>query len=209
MRVVVRIASFCIAGTLVFVAGLGAAGLMGLKLPFQSTTIDRSQPALLRSIKDISQFHGAVGNFEVVLDQEDDVTWVPGFIAGERSLFVAAGTVNAYVDFSGLAEEDLTLSEDGKSVEIRLPEAQLDELNLDQDRTYLFSQERGLIDRVDDALSTPDQQELYQSAEQKMVSAAEESELVQQADENTRAMLVGVFNAIDIKVNFTDEARPN
>lgn len=76
------------------------------------------------------------------------MNWVPGFIADERSLFVAAGTVDAYVDFSGLAEGDLTLSDDGKSVEIRLPEAQLDKPNLDQGRTYLFSQERGVIDRV-------------------------------------------------------------
>jgi hypothetical protein len=207
MRIAVRFASLLIAGTLVFVAGLGAAGLSGIKNPFQSRTIDRSQPALLKSIQDISQFHAAVGNFEVVIDHEKDVDWVPGFIAGERSLFVAAGTVNAYVDFSGLDEGDLTQSEDGRSVEIRLPEARLDKPNLDQDRTYLFSQERGVINRVGDALSAEDQQELYQLAEQKLVSAAEDSELVQRAKENTRAMLIGMFNALDIKVTVTDDAR--
>ncbi|MFL6135242.1 MAG: DUF4230 domain-containing protein [Nocardioidaceae bacterium] len=200
----VRIASLVVAGTLVLLAGLGAAGLLGVKLPFQSTTIDRSQPALLKSIQDISQFHAAVGNFEVVLDQEDDVNWVPSFIAGERSLFVAAGTVNAYVDFSGLGEGDLTLSDDGKSVEIRLPEARLDKPNLDQDRTYLFSQERGVINRVGDALSTPDQQELYQLSEQKMASAADESGLVRQAEKNTRTMLIGMFKALDMEVAITD-----
>lgn len=205
MRMAVRIVSLLIAGSLVLVAGLGAAGLLGITNPFQSRTIDRSQPALLKSIQDISQFHAAVGNFEVVLDYEDDVKWVPGFIAGERSLFVAAGTVNAYVDFSGLNEGDLTLSEDGKSVEIRMPEAQLDKPNLDQDRTYLFSHDRGVINRIGDALSTQDQQELYQRAEQKLVSAAKESELVHQAEENTRAMLIGMFNAVDIKVTFTDD----
>jgi Protein of unknown function (DUF4230) len=110
MRIARRIASLLIAGTLVFVAGVGAAGLFGIKNPFQTRPIDRSQPALLKSIQDISQFHAAVGNFEVMLDYEHDVDWVPGFIAGERSLFVAAGTVNAYVDFSGLAERDLTLA---------------------------------------------------------------------------------------------------
>jgi hypothetical protein len=207
MRMAVRIVSLLIAGSLVFATGLGAAGLLGINLPFQSRTIDRSQPAMLKSIQDLNQFHAAVGNFEVVLDYEDDVSWVPSFIAGERSLFVAAGTVNAYVDFSGLADGDLKLSDDGKSVEIRLPEAQLDKPNLDQDRTYLFSQERGVINRLGDALSTQDQQELYQLAEQKLASAAEESELVHQAEENTRAMLIGMFNAVDIKVAFTDDAR--
>lgn len=205
MRFVVRMASLLAVGTLVFVAGLGSAGLLGIKNPFQSKTIDRSQPALLKSIQDLSQYHAAVGNFEVVLDYEQDVSYVPSFIAGERSLFVAAGSVNAYVDFSGFAEGDLAVSKDGRSVRIRLPEAQLDRPNLDQDRTYLFTQERGVIDRVGDALSTDDQQELYQLAEEKLESAADESVLAKQAEENTRAMLIGLFNSLDITVTFTDD----
>jgi len=202
----IRIASFIAAGALLFVAGLSAAALLGFKLPFQTTTTDRSQPVLLKSIQDINQFHAAVGNFEVVLDQEKDVDWLPDFIAGERSLLVAAGTVNAYVDFSGLADGDLVLSEDGTSVRIRLPEAQLDKPNLDQERTYLYSQERGLVNRVGDALSPRDQKELYLLAEQKMAAAAKESELLQQAEENTRAMLTGMFNAIDLKVTIVGDA---
>lgn len=186
---------------------IGVAGLFDITNPFQSRTTDRSQPALLTSIQDISQFHAAVGNFEVVLDVEHDVDWVPGFIAGERSLFVAAGTVNAYVDLSGLAERDFTLSVDGKSAKIRLPDAKLDKPNLDQDRTYLFSQERGVVNRYTAALSVQDQSELYKLAEQKLVSAAEKSELAQQAQENTRAMLTGMFKSLDIAVTFTDDAR--
>jgi Protein of unknown function (DUF4230) len=200
-----------IAGTLVLVgligfAGLGVAGVFDITNPFQSRTTDRSQPVLLTSIQDISQYHAAVGNFQVVLDVKHNVDWVPGFIAGQRSLFVAAGTVNAYVDFSGLAEQDLTLSLDGKSVKIRLPDAKLDKPNLDQARTYLFSQERGVVNRIGDALSVQDQSELYKLAEQKLVSAAKESKLAQQADENTRAMLTGMFKSLDIEVTFTNDA---
>lgn len=202
-------------GTLVLVVlvvlvgfvGLDAAGLFHITNPFQSRTTDRSQPVLLTSIQDISQYHAAVGNFEVVLDVKHDVDWVPGFISGERSLFVAAGTVNAYVDFSGLAERDLTLSVDGKSVKIRLPDAKLDKPNLDQDRTYLFSQERGVLNRIGAALSVQDQSELYKRAEQKLVTAAEESKLAQQAEENTRAMLTGMFKSLDIAVTFIDDPR--
>lgn len=170
----------------------------------KTETIDRSQPALLKSIQDISEFHAAVGNFEVVIDVEKDVPWVPDFIAGERSLFVAAGTVDAFVDFSGLGEGDLSLSDDGTSVEIRLPDAQLAEPNLDQDRTYLYSQDRGVINRLGDVFSSQDQQELYQHAEDKLATAADESELRQQAEDNTRAMLIGMFAALDITVTFAD-----
>lgn len=171
----------------------------------ETTTVDRSQPPVLQSIQDISEFHAAVGNFEVVLDIEKDVEWLPDFIAGERSLFVAAGTVDAYVDFSGLTESDVTLSADGTSVEIRLPEAQLAAPNLDQDRTYLFSQERGVIDRLGDAFSTQDQQELYKLAEAKLASAAQNSKLRDQAEDNTRAMLIGMLAALDLTVTFVDD----
>lgn len=196
-----------VGAVVVFFVGLGSSGLFGLPgvtKPFQSKTVDRSQPALLVSIQKLSEYHSVVGNFEVVIDNEDDVPWVPSLIAGERSLFVAAGTVDAYIDFSGLAEGDLTLSQDGKSVEIRLPEAKLSKPNLDQDRTYLFSQDRGIINRYGDALSTQDQSELYQQAEKKLATAAEVSELKLQAEKNTKAMLTGLFNSLDIKATFAD-----
>ena len=202
MRTVTRIVSGLFLG-LFFAALLVAAGAyFWPKMPFQTETIDRSQPVLLKSIQDISQFHAAMGNFEVVLDHEEDVQWVPGFIAGERSLFVAAGTVDAYVDFSGLGEGDLSLSEDGTRVTITLPDAELGEPNLDQERTYLYSQDRGVVNRISDAISPEDQQPLYQLSEERIAAAAAGSDLVQRAEENTRAMLTGMFSALDIEVTF-------
>jgi hypothetical protein len=204
MRIALGIVSLLVAGAVGVVTWLVPASLLDLRNPFRSETVDRSQPVLLTSIQDISEYHAAVGNFEIVLDYEDDVTWVPGFIAGERSLFVAAGTVDAYVDLAGLTDGDLTVSDDGTSAEVRLPDATLGEPNLDQGRTYLFSQERGVVNRLGDALSTQDQQELYQRAEEKLAAAAAESELERQAEENTRAMLTGLFDSLDVTVTFVD-----
>jgi len=190
------------AGVVLLLAIMATAGLFGLKLGFQTKTIDRSQPALLLSIQELSQYHAAVGNFEVIVDKEEDVPWVPDVIAGERSLFVAGGTVNAYVDFAGFKAGDLKMSDDGTSVQIRLPAAQLDKPNLDHERTYLFSQDRGIIDRVDDALSTPDQSELYKLAEKKLAAAAEASDLTRQAEANTKAMLTSMFSSLGLEVTF-------
>ena len=170
--------------------------------PFQVSQIDRSQPTLLKSIKDISQYHAAVGNFEKVLDIEDDVAGMPAIIAGRRTLFVAAGTVNAYVDLAGLADKDLTLSPDGKSVTVRLPEPQLDKPNIDHDRSYMFSQDRGVFDRIADAIETPQQGQFYKLAETKFAAAAEESDLRKRAAENTRSMLTGMFSSLGIQVTF-------
>lgn len=192
-------------GALVVVLVVVGANMNGFN-PFRSFQTDRSQPALLKSIKDVSQYHAAVGNFEVVIDVEDGVGWIPGIIAGRRTLFVAAGTVNTYVDLSGVADKDLTLSPDGKSVTVRLPEAQLDKPNLDHDRSYVFSQDRGVLNQIADALEVPQQAQFFKLAETKMTSAAEASELRKQASANTQAMLTGMFGALGIQVTFVDGA---
>ena len=161
---------------------------------------------LLKSIQDISQYHAAVGNFEAVLDVENDVAWVPGIIAGRRTLYVAAGTVNAHVDLSGLADTDLKMSPDGKSATVRLPEPKLDKPNLNFDRSYIYDQNRGIVDRIVDAIETPQQAELFELAETKLAAAAEESELRKQAAENTKAMLTGMFGSLGVQVTFLDNA---
>lgn len=189
-------------GTIILgLAAVGVSNLAGLN-PFQSQRTDRSQPALLKSIKDISQYHAAVGKFETVLDIEDNVAGIPTLITGRRTLFVAAGTVNTYVDLSGLADKDLTLSSDGKSATVRLPEAQLDKPNLDHDRSYVFSQDRGVVDAIADAIEPPQQAQFFKLAETKMTAAAEASELKKQASENTKVMLTGMFSSLGIQTTF-------
>lgn len=183
--------------------GLGVVNMFGSN-PFQVSQTDRSQPVLLKSVQELSQYHAAVGNFELVLDIKDDVAWMPDIIAGQRTLFVAAGTVNTYVDLSGLADKDLTLSPDGKSMTVRLPEAKFDKPNLNFDRSYIYDQDRGIVDRVVDAFETPEQTEFYQLAETKMATAAEESDLRKQASDNTKAMLTSMFGSAGIQVTFLD-----
>uniref|UniRef100_UPI0039BFC93F DUF4230 domain-containing protein n=1 Tax=Lentzea alba TaxID=2714351 RepID=UPI0039BFC93F len=180
---------------------LGAAVyVFGQFRPFGDESIDRSQPAMLKAVRDLSQYHAAAGEFQVVLDIENDVKWVPAALAGERTLFVAAGAVNAYVDFGSLAEDGLVLSADGKTVELRLPQPQLDKPNLHHDRSYVYSQKRGLIDDFRALVETPDQQRFYIAAEAKLAEAAKESEILQRAEDNTRVMLTGMLQALGFQV---------
>ena len=173
--------------------------------PFGTDTVDRSQPALLQSIRDLSQYHAAVGDFQVVLDVEKDVKLVPSIIAGQRTLFVAYGTVNAFVDFSGMTGDALKVSQEAKTVEVRLPPAELDKPNLDPERSYVFAQQRGAWDRLNDLVKGADQHEFSARAEQKIAAAAEESKLRDQADQNTRAMLVGMLGSLGYTVTFTND----
>ncbi|WP_449374004.1 DUF4230 domain-containing protein [Arthrobacter psychrolactophilus] len=185
---------------LIALAGLYVASLFGLSL----FPAKQSEAALLNSIQDTSKYVSAVGDFEVVVDDKEDNLVLPDVIAGRKTLFFGAGTVNAYVDLSGLTEGDLTISQDGKSVDVRLPEPELEKPNLDQSRSRMVAQDRGVFDRINDALAVPEQAKFYKMAEERITTAAEKSELKKRATENTKAMLTGMFGSMDIKVTFRD-----
>jgi hypothetical protein len=170
--------------------------------PFGTETQDRSGPALLQSMRDLSQYHAAEGDFQVIVDLEHDVSWVPDVIAGNRTLFVARGTVSAYIDLEGLSDKALTVNEQAKTVQIRLPEPQLAKPNIDQDKTYLYSQSRGVWDRIKGLFEPADQKEFYVLAEEKIGDAAKETDLAKRAERNTRQMLTGMLTSLGYKAEF-------
>ena len=90
-------------GGVAIVAGMLVAGVVGFQLlhsPFTTATKDHSPPPVLTELRDLSDFHAAQAQFEVTLDLEKDVKYVPSAIAGERVQFLGIGTVDAVVDFS-------------------------------------------------------------------------------------------------------------
>jgi hypothetical protein len=170
--------------------------------PFEEETVDRSGPVLLKSLEDLSQYRAASANLQVVVDVEQDTELVPSFIKGERTLFVAAGNVDAAVDFGALGRtpEAVQVSDDRKVVTLTLPAAQLTEATLDQERSRVYDRDRGALDRLGDALSDDggaDQQELYVLAERKLrEAAAADPALLERAEENTRTMLEGMMRGL-------------
>ncbi|TQS43259.1 DUF4230 domain-containing protein [Cryptosporangium phraense] len=166
--------------------------------PLAQSTVDRSGPVVLKSIQDLARFQAATGTFQVVVDLEKDTKYVPKAISGQRTLFVGVGTVDAYVDFSGVTSDALKMSEDRKSVSLRLPPPALEKVNLDQDKSYVFAQERGVIDRFK-SLFTDDPNKLadvYKAAEAKIADAAKETDLSSRAQDNTRTLLTGLFKSL-------------
>ena len=170
--------------------------------PFATETTDRSQPALLQSVRDLSQYHAAEGDFQVIVDLEHDVAWVPDVIAGSHTLFVARGTVSAYIDFGTLSDKALKVDTEKKTVQVHLPAPKLAKPNLDQEHTYVYSQDRGVWDRVKSMFEPQDQREFYVLAQKKIGDAAKETGLTTRAERNTRQMLTGLFASLGYKAEF-------
>ncbi|MEU3254217.1 DUF4230 domain-containing protein [Streptomyces sp. NPDC006997] len=179
-------------------AGFRLSVVPGLKDFFGTDTEDRSGPALLRSIKDISRYDAASGNFQIVVDLEKDTRFVPDVIRGSRTLYVGAGTVDAYVDLGSVGEGDVTVDDDRTTARLRLPHARLGKPALDPERSYAVSKQRGLLDRLGDVFSdNPNSEQAVQRlAVRHIGEAARESELTARAEKNTTDMLEGLLGSL-------------
>ncbi|MEU6242039.1 DUF4230 domain-containing protein [Streptomyces sp. NPDC047024] len=187
-------------------AGIRLAVLPGIKDLFGTETHDRSGPALLKSIQDMSRYDAASGNFQVVVDLEKDAKLLPDALRGTRTLYVGAGTVDAYVDLGKLGKQDVKVDKDRTSATLRLPHARLGKAALDPDRSYAVSKQRGLLDRLGDFFSdNPNGEQAVQKLAVKHIGeAAKDSELTTRAETNTTDMLQGLLHSLGFdKVSVT------
>ncbi|GED83039.1 DUF4230 domain-containing protein [Streptomyces sp. 6-11-2] len=182
-------------------AGVALAVLPGIKDLFGTETHDRSGPALLKSIQDLSRYDAASGNFQVVVDLEKDSKYLPDAIRGTRTLYVGAGTVDAYVDLGRLGDKDVTVDGDRTSATLRLPHARLGRPALDADHSYAVSKQRGLLDRLGDLFSdNPNSEQAVQRLAVKHIAdAAKDSGLTARAEANTTGMLEGLLTSLGFK----------
>ncbi len=182
----------------------------GFGNPFGTETVDRTGPAVLKSIENLRDFRAASGHFEVIVDVEQDQRFVPAKIKGERVLFVAIGSVDAGVDFTGLEDGAVAVSDDGKGVSLELPPATFRAPELDLERSYVYDRDRGAIDRLQSLFGGDDgvEQELYPLAEEKLANAARDnSGLLARAERNTRLMLEGLLRSLGftrVEVRFSE-----
>lgn len=170
-------------------------GLGGL---FGTETKDHTGPTLLQSIQDLDRYEAASGNFQVVVDLEKDTKYLPSAIKGSRTLYVGAGTVGSYVDFSKIGDKSVQVDKDRTTATISLPHARLGKPAMDPDRSYAVSKERGLLDRLGDVFSDNpgDEHAVNQLAAKHIADAAKDSELASRAEKNTTSMLQGLLHSL-------------
>lgn len=110
-----------------------------------------------------------------------------GFLVGDRILFVAHGTVIAGVDLEKLQPEDLRV-EDGV-LYVQLPRPEIFVATLENDRSYVYDREQGVLTRGDQNLETL----ARQAAEDEIEKAALEDGILEQARINAENFLYRFF----------------
>lgn len=145
----------------------------------------------LLEIRETAELKAATGSFSVPVTVDVARTGLrerlPEFVDGERIVAIYQGDVDATIDLRGLTEEGVTANQATRTITLRLPEPRLSAPRVDHEKSQLVSHERGLVQRVEDALgngSLAVKDDLDRAAVDAISRAAEESHLTATAKMN-------------------------
>ncbi|MFO3796690.1 MAG: DUF4230 domain-containing protein [Anaerolineales bacterium] len=116
-----------------------------------------------------------------------------GFLLGDRLIFVAHGIVIAGVDMQKIMPQDMWL-ENGV-LYVRLPPAEVFVATLDNEKSYFYDRETGLLTKGVKDLETLARRQ----AEQEVLKAALEDGILEQARKNAEAYLLRFFMSLGYK----------
>ena len=113
-----------------------------------------------------------------------------GLLFGDRLLFVAHGVVIAGIDLNQMEASDLKLR-DG-ILTVKLPDPEIFIATLDNDKSYVYDRETGLLTKGEPDLETLTRQR----AEDEIYNAALEDGILEQAAENGKVYLAKLFGTL-------------
>ncbi len=116
-----------------------------------------------------------------------------GFLFGDKLLFVAHGIVIAGIDMDKIQPGDLQLV--NGILNVRLPPAEIFIATLDNEKSYVYDRETGLLTQSAKDLETL----ARQAAEQEIFKAANEDGILTQAQHNAELFLYKFFQALGYK----------
>jgi hypothetical protein len=116
-----------------------------------------------------------------------------GALFGDKLLFVAHGVVIAGIDMEKIQPGDLRF--DGGVLYVKLPPAEIFIATLDNEKSYVYERETGVLTKPDQNLETL----VRQSAEDEIRKAALEDGILTQAQTNAETYLYKFFIALGYK----------
>ena len=112
------------------------------------------------------------------------------FLFGDKLLFVAHGLVIAGIDMGKLQPENMRY--EGSVLYVTLPPAEIFITTLDNDKSYVYDRETGILTQGVTDLETL----ARQAAEEEILKAAMEDGILTQAQVNAEAFLIKFFAAL-------------
>ena len=171
----------------------GSLGTQVAQVLQPTPTIRPDPVTIVREVRSLARLETIQYSVEKVITAESGQGPF-GFLFGDRLLLVAHGTVIAGVDMGQIGPEDVWLDEDGR-VYLRLPEAELFIATLDNETTYVYDRDTGLLNQGNVDLES----EARRAAEEEIRSAALEDGILEQARVNAESFLYRFLRSLEFR----------
>jgi hypothetical protein len=113
-----------------------------------------------------------------------------GFLFGDKLIFVGHGKVIAGIDMAKLRPEDLKVQ--GQVLYVRLPPAEVFTVTLDNDKSYVYNRDTGILTKGDVNLES----NARTAAEKEILKSALDDGILAQAQQNAESYLSRMFRGL-------------
>jgi hypothetical protein len=148
---------------------------------------------IVREVRSLARLETIQYTVEKVITAETQ-QGIFSFLFGDRLLLVAHGSVIAGVDLGKLTPDDVWLDEEGR-VYLRIPQAEIFVATLDNETTYVYDRETGLLTKGNVALEA----EARKAAEEEIRAAAVEDGILAQAQVNAENFLFRFLRSLEFE----------
>ncbi len=168
----------------------GTVGTQVARLLQPSPTVMPDPVTVVREVRSLARLETIQYTLEKVITAETG-EGVFGFLFGDRLLLVAHGVVIAGVDLGHLGPQDVAFDPQGR-VYLQLPPAEIFVATLDNDKSYIFERQTGLLRRGDIHL----EEAARRAAEEEIRRAALDDGILAQASVNAEAVVYRLMRSL-------------
>jgi hypothetical protein len=180
----------------------GNLGTQVSQLMHPSPTVLPDPITIVRDVRSLARLETIQFTVEKVITAETGQGTL-GLLFGDKLIFVAHGQVLAGVDLSKMGADDMYVK-DG-ILHVRLPPAEIFVAALDNNKSYVYNRDTGLLTKGDVNLETS----ARKVAEQEIAKAAAEDGILDQAQRNAESYLSRLFDTLGYKdVIFDGSSQP-
>lgn len=159
------------------------------KLLNPTPTVIPDPVTIIREVQSLARLETIQYTIEKVITAEIN-QGVFGPLFGDRLLFVAHGFVIAGVDLAEIGAEDFRLED--ATLFVTLPDAEVFVATLNNDDSYVYDRETGVLRKSDQDLETT----ARQVAEQEILNAAMDDGILGQAQQNAEVYIERLLNTL-------------
>lgn len=188
-------------GLFVHGARTGWPGKLASAIAGRSLTIV-SAPDVIEKIQQLNRLETVKYSLDTVVEGQESSPVLPDALAGDKLLMIVHGSTIAGVDLSKLKPESVQITDapNGRSIQLTLPQSQVFQTTIDEQKSRVYSRDTGIFVRADPNLESATRAK----AQAELQQAALSDGILDAASKNARvavtAMLQGLgFTHVEVR----------